>query len=103
MFYSVSYDLDQFLRNNSAGSDPERHTRRREVKDEVHGLMVRGKKQVRTLCLNNFRVECHTCYVSLVDPGGGVAAATAQTRPPNSVPMAGLGDFQVGGGKTNSS
>ena len=48
MFCPVSYDLDLFLRNNSAGSDPERHTRRREVKDEVRGLMVTGKKQVST-------------------------------------------------------
>ena len=61
MFYPVSYDLDQFLRNNSAGSDPERHTRRREVKDEVRGLMVGGKKQVGKLFFNNF-----SCRVSVV-------------------------------------
>ena len=28
-----------------------------------------------------------------------MAAATAQTRPPNSVPMAGLDGFQMGGGR----
>ena len=64
MFYPVSYDLDLFLRNNSAGSDPERHTRRREVKDEVRGLMVRGKKQVRKLYMIILYVDCHMCNIS---------------------------------------